>query len=92
MTIRGGEGKPAPGTVETREVPRHKKNPAVGTKTTFYADRVFVEQADAASFAQDEEVRSLSLSLARSLFRVRGWVVALRGLRYGADEVARARA
>ncbi|TNY17169.1 glutamate-tRNA ligase [Rhodotorula diobovata] len=56
VTIRGGEGKPAPGTVETREVPRHKKNPAVGTKTTFYADRVFVEQADAASFAQDEEV------------------------------------
>ncbi|BGP43370.1 glutamate--tRNA ligase [Rhodotorula kratochvilovae] len=56
VTILSGEGKPAPGEVEAREVPKHKKNPDVGIKTTYYADKIFVEQADAASFAQDEEV------------------------------------
>ncbi|KPV71920.1 uncharacterized protein RHOBADRAFT_56299 [Rhodotorula graminis WP1] len=56
VTVLGGEGKPAPGQVELKDVPRHKKNPDVGTKKTCYADKVFVEQADAATFAQDEEV------------------------------------
>jgi len=46
-------------------VPKHKKNPDVGTKTTCYADKVFVEQADAATFAQDEEVRYLLSLLPR---------------------------
>lgn len=54
-------------------MPKHKKNPDVGTKTTCYADKVFVEQADAATFAQDEEVRralpSLSLFLSFSYAR-----------------------
>ncbi|POY72872.1 hypothetical protein BMF94_4032 [Rhodotorula taiwanensis] len=56
VKIVSGEGKPAPGQVESKEVLKHKKNPDVGTKTTFYADEIFVEQADAASFQQDEEV------------------------------------
>lgn len=59
VKIVSGEGKPAPGQVESKEVLKHKKNPDVGTKTTFYADEIFVEQADAASFQQDEEVRSV---------------------------------
>lgn len=37
-------------------MPKHKKNPDVGTKLTAYADTIFVEQEDAASFAVDEEV------------------------------------
>ena len=49
-----GPGTPA--QAELRELPKHKKNPEVGTKQTAFADSFFVEQADAASFAQDEEV------------------------------------
>ncbi len=59
VKIIGGEGKPAPGQLESKEVLKHKKNPDVGTKTTYYADEIFVEQADAATFNPDEEVRSL---------------------------------
>lgn len=58
VKIIGGEGKPAPGQLESKEVLKHKKNPDVGTKTTYYADEIFVEQADAATFNPDEEVRS----------------------------------
>ncbi|KAJ8292069.1 putative glutamate--tRNA ligase, cytoplasmic [Rhodotorula toruloides] len=56
VKIVGGEGKPAEGQVESKVVPKHKKNPEVGEKTTFYTDTIYVEQADAASFAQDEEL------------------------------------
>ncbi|BGP10080.1 glutamate--tRNA ligase [Rhodotorula toruloides] len=56
VKIVAGEGKPAEGQVESKVVPKHKKNPEVGDKTTFYADTIYVEQADAASFAQDEEL------------------------------------
>ena len=60
VKIIGGEGKPAPGQLESKEVLKHKKNPDVGTKTTYYADEIFVEQADAATFNPDEEVRSFA--------------------------------
>lgn len=56
VKIIGGEGKPAQGQVEIKELPKHKKNDQVGTKKTYYSESIFVEQADAASFAQDEEV------------------------------------
>ncbi|KWU44321.1 glutamyl-tRNA synthetase [Rhodotorula sp. JG-1b] len=56
VKIIGGEGKPAPGQLESKEVLKHKKNPDVGTKTTYYADEIFVEQADAATFNPDEEI------------------------------------
>lgn len=51
VTITGG-----PAGVETKEMPRHKKNPAIGTKTTVYASEIIIDQADAQSFAIDEEV------------------------------------
>ncbi|GAA6011598.1 hypothetical protein JCM10207_002674 [Rhodosporidiobolus poonsookiae] len=56
VKIIGGEGAPAPGQVESKPQPKHKKNPDVGSKTTLYADVIYVEQADAATFAQDEEL------------------------------------
>ncbi|GAA5955820.1 hypothetical protein JCM3765_001862 [Sporobolomyces pararoseus] len=56
VKIIGGEGKPAQGQVEIKELPKHKKNDQVGTKKTHYSETIFVEQADAASFAQDEEL------------------------------------
>ena len=60
---------------------KHKKNPDVGTKTTYYADEIFVEQADAATFNPDEEVRSRLrgppfFSLARLLAQL-SWVCEL---------------
>ncbi|GAA5902968.1 glutamate--tRNA ligase GUS1 [Sporobolomyces salmoneus] len=55
VKIIGGEGKPD-GKVEIKDLPKHKKNEAVGTKKTYYSETIYVEQADAASFAQDEEL------------------------------------
>ncbi|GAA5827708.1 hypothetical protein JCM11251_001799 [Rhodosporidiobolus azoricus] len=56
VIIIGGAGAPAAGQVETKQNPKHKKNPDIGLKTTYYSSSLFVEQADAASFAVDEEV------------------------------------
>lgn len=39
-----------------KAVPRHKKNDTLGTKTTVYDASIFIEQADAASFADNEEI------------------------------------
>ncbi|GAA5931087.1 glutamate--tRNA ligase GUS1 [Sporobolomyces koalae] len=55
VEIVGGQGKPE-GRVEIKEVPKHKKNEQVGTKKTYYGETIYVEQSDAASFAQDEEL------------------------------------
>ncbi|RKP28054.1 tRNA synthetases class I, catalytic domain-containing protein [Syncephalis pseudoplumigaleata] len=46
----------APETPEVRAVLKHKKNPEVGEKQTVYAAEVYLEQADAASFEQGEEI------------------------------------
>lgn len=40
----------------TKELPRHKKNPDLGSKVTVFDEEVFVEQTDARSFAEGEEV------------------------------------
>lgn len=39
-----------------KQVPRHKKNPELGTKDTVYDAAIFLEQADAASFEDNEEI------------------------------------
>lgn len=46
----------APESVVTEERPKHKKNPDVGLKKILLSKKVLVEQADAASFAEGEEV------------------------------------
>lgn len=51
VTVTGG-----PTAVEIREMPRHKKNPAIGTKKTAYSSEIIIDQQDAQSFAIDEEV------------------------------------
>lgn len=43
--------------VVTSETPLHKKNPEIGMKKTVYASNVIVEQEDAVSFGDNEEVR-----------------------------------
>ena len=37
-------------------MPRHKKNPEVSEKKTVYSSQIFVEQEDAISFDDQEEV------------------------------------
>jgi glutamyl-tRNA synthetase len=41
------------------EKPLHKKNPDVGTKKQVYSSKLILEQEDAASFGDNEEVRYL---------------------------------
>lgn len=52
MTLTNG-----PATIEVRALPKHKKNPEVGEKKTVYSNKIIVEQEDAASFEDQEEVR-----------------------------------
>lgn len=50
-------GPGAPNEAELRTVPRHKKNPDVGTKEVVYSTELFIEQIDAQSFVLNQEVR-----------------------------------
>ncbi|KZT51249.1 glutamate-tRNA ligase [Calocera cornea HHB12733] len=50
VTLAGVSG------VEVKSVPRHKKNPEVGEKKTVYSGEVYVEQEDAVSFDDNEEI------------------------------------
>ncbi|KAJ2932898.1 hypothetical protein H1R20_g4184, partial [Candolleomyces eurysporus] len=51
VTINGGPAAP-----EIKTLPKHKKNPEVGEKKTVYTSHILVEQADAASFEDQEEI------------------------------------
>ncbi|EIW84894.1 glutamate-tRNA ligase [Coniophora puteana RWD-64-598 SS2] len=51
VTINGGPSAP-----EVKTLPRHKKNPEVGDKKTVFTSTVLVEQEDAASFEDQEEI------------------------------------
>ncbi|KZT27302.1 glutamate-tRNA ligase [Neolentinus lepideus HHB14362 ss-1] len=51
VTIKGGPEAP-----EVKSLPKHKKNPEVGEKQTTYTSQVLVEQEDALSFADNEEI------------------------------------
>ncbi|PPQ98828.1 hypothetical protein CVT24_003382 [Panaeolus cyanescens] len=51
VTIKGG-----PASVEVKTLPKHKKNPEVGQKKTVYSSNILLEQEDAASFEDNEEV------------------------------------
>lgn len=51
VTINGG-----PSTPEVKTLPKHKKNPDVGEKQTVYSSSLLLEQEDALSFDDNEEV------------------------------------
>jgi glutamyl-tRNA synthetase len=40
-----------------KTLPKHKKNPEVGEKKTVYTSSILVDQDDALSFEDNEEVR-----------------------------------
>ncbi|KAF8507309.1 glutamate-tRNA ligase [Hysterangium stoloniferum] len=42
--------------VEVKQNPKHKKNPEIGVKDTVYGSVIFVEQVDALSFTDNEEI------------------------------------
>ena len=54
VTLVGGEGFPE--TTEIKQVACHKKNESLGTKPVYYCKELFIEQEDARTFKQDEEV------------------------------------
>ncbi|TBU35547.1 glutamate-tRNA ligase [Dichomitus squalens] len=51
VTVKG-----APTEIEVKTLPKHKKNPEVGEKKTVYSSKIFVEQEDAVSFDDQEEI------------------------------------
>ncbi|VDB94120.1 unnamed protein product [Peniophora sp. CBMAI 1063] len=51
VTITG-----APTSLESKTLPKHKKNPDVGSKTTTYSSSIYIEQDDALSFEHNEEI------------------------------------
>ncbi|TFK30031.1 glutamate-tRNA ligase [Coprinopsis marcescibilis] len=51
VTVNGG-----PSTPEVKSLPRHKKNRDIGEKKTVYSSQILIEQEDAASFEDQEEV------------------------------------
>lgn len=72
VTIKGG-----PTTPEIKSLPKHKKNAEIGEKKTVYTSSILVEQEDAISFDDQEEVRSVfpfSLTLQTKSFRSPSWI------------------
>lgn len=51
VTLNGGPASP-----EIKTVPKHKKNSDIGEKKTVYTSTILVEQEDAISFDDQEEV------------------------------------
>ncbi|KAL6046191.1 glutamate--tRNA ligase [Balamuthia mandrillaris] len=45
-----------PKTPEAKTLPRHKKNPSLGTKVVHFSSDIFIEQEDAQAVSQDEEI------------------------------------
>eukprot|EP00002_Diphylleia_rotans_P040089 TRINITY_DN9430_c0_g1_i1.p1 TRINITY_DN9430_c0_g1~~TRINITY_DN9430_c0_g1_i1.p1 ORF type:complete len:740 (+),score=168.08 TRINITY_DN9430_c0_g1_i1:49-2268(+) len=45
-----------PSTPEPRSLPKHKKNPEVGMKTTIFSNTVFLDQEDAREIVDNEEI------------------------------------
>jgi hypothetical protein len=52
VTIQGGPPEPV-----VKTLPKHKKNPDVGEKKTVYTSNILIDQDDALSFEDNEEVR-----------------------------------
>jgi hypothetical protein len=52
VVVKGG-----PATPEVKTLPKHKKNPDVGEKKTVFASNILLDQEDALSFEDNEEVR-----------------------------------
>ena len=50
-TVKGARAAPY-----TDDKPKHGKNPDLGTKKVAYSDTILIDQADAQSFQQDEEI------------------------------------
>ena len=51
VTVNGAPTEP-----EVKTMPRHKKNPDVGSKQTVFSEKIIIEQEDAKLFAVNEEV------------------------------------
>ncbi|KAJ9126892.1 hypothetical protein QFC24_001928 [Naganishia onofrii] len=54
VIVQGG-----PANEEVRTLPAHKKNPEVGDKKTVFSSHLLMEQADAESFGDNEEITAM---------------------------------
>jgi len=59
LTLVGGDNCPIGPSIKI--LPCHKKNPNVGTKEVYYSNELFIEQEDARTFKDGEEVRPLAV-------------------------------
>ncbi|KAF8319449.1 glutamate-tRNA ligase [Clavulina sp. PMI_390] len=50
------KGAEVPQQIEVKDIPKHKKNPEVGLKKTTFSNTIIVDQEDAASFEDNEEI------------------------------------
>lgn len=57
VTLTGADVPEAP---RTEERPKHPKNAEVGKKNVVFSDEIWVDQADAKAFKQDEEITAMS--------------------------------
>lgn len=73
--------KDCPAEPYTKELPRHKKNPSVGTKLTSYSSIAFIEQSDAASISQNEEITLMDWGnvIIKEILKDGGQVIQLTG-------------
>jgi glutamyl-tRNA synthetase len=55
VELVGGEDVPTASFA--KEIPCHKKNPSLGNKKVYYSNKLFVEQDDARTFKEGEEVK-----------------------------------
>jgi glutamyl-tRNA synthetase len=51
-----------PAAPEVKLLPKHKKNAEVGEKKTVYSSKILVDQEDAVSFEDQEEVSTILIS------------------------------
>ncbi|KAM7050064.1 bifunctional glutamate/proline--tRNA ligase isoform 2-T2 [Molossus nigricans] len=67
---------------EMKEVAKHPKNPAVGTKPVWYSSRVFIEGADAETFSEGEMVTFINwgnINITKIHKNAEGKIVSLDG-------------
>lgn len=55
VELIGGDGVPTASFA--KDIPCHKKNPSLGNKKVYYSNKLFVEQDDARTFEEGEEVQ-----------------------------------
>lgn len=65
VTVNGGPAEP-----EVKKLPKHKKNAEVGEKQTVFSSHLLIEQEDAVSFEDNEEVQHIQSLFVDKIFNM----------------------